>query len=766
MRRIASILAIALATAVGLLAAAPPYASADEGYRQTAATVYRLDPANGRLRVTVTLKVTNRTPDSREPYACIEYTEGWFPIPYPSTCYNVTRYYLTTTSALVENEATSLKAVSGGKRLEVSKGTPGAAYRAVTVTFPRLYFGESRTVKLTYTVKGGKPRSPTATRTMRAFASFCAVANGTDSSTVTIRLPKGFSVDTSGEKLKAKVVGKERVLSSGKITNPEGWFACFTGTNRAGYKTDTLAAHDGREINLRSWPEDPAWAKGVRADIVSSLPLLERLTGTGMDGEAELSVQEAATGAEYAGFYDARTGTITVGEDYGQPALVEHELAHVWFNRTAFKDTWLSEGLAEWAGRAVSDEAGACTRPEAAAASVQLTEWRYLAPRASQEERDAVAAQYAAACWVVTAVASAAGDEGMTAAVSALLERRDPYAADPKADRATRVATWKDWLDAVDELALAPAGADGTLASNLLVEYGVAGNQALLEERAAVREAYRELTATAGGWVVPVAVRVPLAAWHFRDARAAVEAARRTWELTGETDATLAGVDARHGPAAEAWARATTLAELEAAADLADRQLRAARDVADAHAMLGSPLDVAQQVGLFGTRVPSVDAAIPAVRAGDGDAVARITADIRGTVDGLRAAGQQRMVAGGSAALVLLAVLAVLLVRRARQASLRRAEAHALAATVAVAEAHQRPVPFGGPGPELRASHPADDSTTQVWIVPIVPSHADADLGSLVRKPPSPLPGPPAAPGPPPGPPPGPRPGSSPSPRP
>ena len=174
MRRIVATLAIALAAAVGLLAAAPPYASADEGYRQTAATVYRLDPANGRLRVTVTIKVTNRTPDSREPYSCIEYTEGWFPIPYPSTCYNVTRYYLTTTSALVENEATAIKAVSGGKRLAVANGAPGAAYRAVTVTFPKLYFGESRTVKLTYTVKGGKPRSPTATRTMRAFASFCA----------------------------------------------------------------------------------------------------------------------------------------------------------------------------------------------------------------------------------------------------------------------------------------------------------------------------------------------------------------------------------------------------------------------------------------------------------------------------------------------------------------------------------------------------------------------------------------------------------------
>ena len=327
-------------------------------------------------------------------------------------------------------------------------------------------------MRLTYTVKGGKPRSETSTRTMKAFASFCAIANGSDGGSVTVRLPKGFAVSATGETLRARVAGKERVLSSGKIRDPEDWFACFTGTNASGYRTEKLA-HDGQTIHLRSWPEDPAWATGVRADITTSLPLLERLTGTELEGEARLAVQESATGAQYAGFYDAESRTVTVGEDFGQPALVEHELAHVWFNRSVFKDVWLSEGLAEWAGRAVSDEAGACARPSVPTGSVDLAEWRYLAPRATQEERDGVAMQYQAACWVVTAVAGAAGAEGMTAAVDALLERRDPYATDPSAIRATRVATWRDWLDAVDELALAPAGVGETLASDLLVEYGV-----------------------------------------------------------------------------------------------------------------------------------------------------------------------------------------------------------------------------------------------------------------------------------------------------
>jgi hypothetical protein len=727
MRRTLVALAIALIASVGLTAVVPAHALAAEGFRQTAATVYRLDPARGRLGVTVTIKVTNTTPDREEPYACIEYTDGWLPLPYPSTCYNTVRTYLTTTNALVENEATGLKAVSGGKTLEVAPGTPGAAYRAVSIAFPQLYVGETRTVKLTYVIKGGKPRSATSTRTMRAFASFCAIANGADKGTVTVRLPKGFAITTSGEKLKARVEGKERILASGTITRTADWFACFTGTNPGGYKTEKLAGHDGQTIQLRSWPEDPAWASGVRADIASGLPALERLTGAGLPGEAALSVQESATGAQYAGFYDTKSRTVTVGEDFAQPALVEHELAHAWFNGTTIKDPWLSEGLAEWAGRAVSGESTPCTRPSIQAGSVTLSTWRKVGPQATAEDRDAVTAQYAAACYAVTAVAQAAGDQGMTAAISALLARRDPYGADADARRASRPATWKDWLDAVDELALAPAGAGESVASDLLAEYGVTKDAALLAQRIEARRAWRDLLATVQGWTAPTAVRAPMAAWDFRGAGAAIEAARRTWELTGETDAVLAGVDARRGPAADAWAAADALADLEAAADLAARQLAAARDVAAVRDLVASPLDIAQQVGLFGTQVPSVEAAIPAVRAGDGDAVAAITAEVRSTVAGLRAVGQQRMTAGAVVTTALLAVLVVLWVRRARQDRLRRAEARLAAATVAVAEAHPRPAPW--------SLNPLDDSPTRVWDLPIVTSDPDPDLGSLVRRP-------------------------------
>lgn len=725
MRRTFAVLAIALVAATGLGALAPARALAADGYTQTAASVYQLDPANGRLQVTVTLKVTNETPDRQESYPCIEYSNGWLPIPYPSTCYTTTRYAMTTTTALVENEATDLGAVSDGQPLQVSEGAPGVAYRVVTIAFPSLYVGETRTVTLTYSIRGGEPRSQSATRTMSAFVNFCAIANGVDKGNVKVRLPKGFKVTTTGETLASRVVGAERVLSSGKITATSDWFACFTGTNAGAYKTAKVAAHNGQTIIVRSWPEDPAWAKGVRADIAASLPALERLTGTGLAGEAALSVEETPTGIEYAGFYDVKSGTVTVGEDYGQPALVEHELAHVWFNQAGFRETWLSEGLAEWAGRLVSGEAPACTRPDAAAGTITLSRWQTLSALSTPAERDAARRQYDAACYVVTAVADAAGDEGMTSALSALLARRDPYRVEDDARRANPAATWRDWLDAVDELALAPAGASDTLASDLLVAYGVATDTALLAQRSTTRRAYRDLVATTEGWVVPAAVRSPMATWDFRTAAAAIDAAGPTWTLTGETDALLAGVDARHGPAAEAWAAATSLEELEAAADLAARQLAAARDLGAARDLLDAPLDIAQQVGLFGTQVPSIDAAIPAVRAGDGDTVAAITAEIRATVAGLRAVGQQRMVGGAVLSVLLVALLAVLFVRQARAASLRRASAGP-ETMLAVAQARARPQPW--------VSNALDDSPTEVWNVLILTSDPDPDLGALVRR--------------------------------
>src|SRR4029079_4983311 len=132
--------------------------------------------------------------------------------------------------------------------------------------------------------------------------------------------------------------------------------------------------------------------------------------------------------------------------------------------------------------------------------------------------------------------------------------------------------------------------------------YGIATDAAQLKARADTRRAYRALAASVG-WAVPAAVRAPLAAWKFDAASRAIAAASATWDVTGETDAMLPGVDARDGVVADAWQGARSLADRRTAGALADRQRAAARDVAEARAALAQPLDLLQKVGMFATDV-------------------------------------------------------------------------------------------------------------------------------------------------------------------
>jgi hypothetical protein len=737
-RRFAFVVSLALAFAIGLTAVQVSVAQAADGFTETGSTTYTLQPAKGRLAVKVTLKITNTTPDTTEPYECTKYREDWFwgTVPYTDTCYRTTHWYRDSAAIWVEREAGKVRATSGGKKLTVETSRRGDSYRVETIRFPKLFYGKSRTLTITYNVRGGAPRSDTFTRTLRAYASFCVIANGADRGDVTVRMPSGFKVETSGESLKGKVDGGTRVFTSGSVKNTATWYACLSGTNEDGYRADTMTAPDGRTIRLLSWPEDSAWTRGVREEVAAGLPELRRIVGSDMAGSDALIVKEASTGNEYAGFYDRTSNTITVGEDYTQPSLVAHELAHVWFNGSVFAETWLSEGYAEWAGRETSGAIEACGRPGAAAAAVKLSDWQYLEPRATTEERDLVAAQYDAACHIVTAVAQAAGDDRMTAATVALLGRLDPYAAGAGAGsgagagagagptRASTTATWRDWLDAVDELALRPAGAPETLASDLLMEYGVTSDQALLAKRAAARRAYQELLATVVGWDVPPVVLTPLAEWHFDDAQTAIAAAGETWDLTGEVDAVLDGVDARSGPAASAWESAATLGDLEAAAEIAQRQLVAARDVVDVQELLERELDPVQQVGMLGMMVPSLDAAVAAVREGDTDRAAEVTLSVRSMLGGLRAQGEQRIALGIGIAILVLALLVVLVVWRVQVTSRRRRVARFAAASAASAASAAAmpasPGSFDIDGTTTVVDLPGVTAPTPAWASPSI----------------------------------------------
>ena len=200
MRR--NLVAFVLATfaALCVLGVQPTPVFAADGYTETGATTYRLDPAKGLVRVTVTLRFTNQTPDGHEPYACTQDTFDWLFgwRTTPSTCYRTTRYFFNSTRVWVANGATSVKATSDGKPLKAKLGPKGDLYRPVTIAFPNLFNGETRAIKVTYLIKGGAPRTTSAVRAMQAYASFCAIANGADSATLNVRVPGAFTFATTG----------------------------------------------------------------------------------------------------------------------------------------------------------------------------------------------------------------------------------------------------------------------------------------------------------------------------------------------------------------------------------------------------------------------------------------------------------------------------------------------------------------------------------------------------------------------------------------
>jgi hypothetical protein len=684
LRTVATSMLVAAVFAAPLVGGHPSPVAAADGRTDTAATTYELDPVHGQLKVTITLKVKNQTPDTTETYACTQYIYDYWlgSIPYTSTCSRTASYYLTSTAVLVENEATGIKASSGSSKLATTAGSKGTAYRVITVTFPKLWYGQTRTVTVSYMLKGAAPRTSSPVRLMQAYAAFCVTAGGFDAGSITVKVPAAFSFTTSGTDLPSRITGTQRVYS-GQVADPGTYWTCFEGTNDAGLRNETVVGPGGRPVEIASWPEDPSWAAAVRSEVANGLPALSKLVGSPVPGTAPLLVKESVTGTEYAGYFDETSNTIAVGEDFNQPALVEHELAHVWFNHSLFDGVWLSEGSAEWAGRATSGDEPACTRPSSGASGVNLDAWKYLTPKSTDAERLAVATEYDAACYVVTQVFQAASVSGMVDALNALETGRDPYALDPGARRASKLVGWRDWLDAVDELALAPAGASPTLASALLLEFGVTTDRSVLDQRTAARAAYVALKAKVGDWVVPTAIRQPLTTWDFPAAQAAVAVAGVAWDVTGQTDAALPGLDARHGPAAKAWAAAATTADLVVAGTLAQAQLAAAKDVRDTQALAATPLDFVQKVGLLGSSIPPVDPAIPAVRDGRLDAAAATTASVRAAIGALRDVGQLRVNIAVSITLALLLLIAVTLVLRARSRRRRRNES--VAATVSSA---------------------------------------------------------------------------------
>ena len=627
-------LAVFLAVAAGA-GGEPSAAKAAAGAVETALTTYELVPGEGVLRVTIDLSVTD------------------FGVGGSTTSY-----------VWLEKAARNLRMTAdrGGVSRTAEKRVEGfVAYR---ISFQLVEPAETRTIRVTYDLPGGSPRSASPTRVGRAYAAFCVFANGLDGGSVRVVVPDSFGMEVWPGQMTVVPSGDRTIYASGTVADTSTFYRCLEGTNEDGFRRSTVTSPSGRRVVIEGWPEDGAWQAAVGAEVGSAVDSLEELVGRGLPGTRSIKVREVSNSelGYYAGIYDPDTGIARISETYTEPGVVAHELSHAWLNLNELATRWMSEGLAQWAERVSATAGPACAEPAATPAlrSVNLAEWTWLGPRSTAAERDVVAYQYDASCWIVTALGARMGAERMSDVVKALLDRGAAYGDEPSDRRPdSGPADWRTFLDLVDEVGLVPAGvADLELAQDLLLQYGVA-DQDSLAGRAEARAAYHALAADLGPWAMPEAIRWPLERWDFVEARSRIAIAAEVLGQAREADVALDGIDALDGPVKAAFEKANDAQQLARARDLAGAQTAAATEVAATLAMLNEPRDTLEEIGLMGVELAPVgEAALAAARAADADAAGAAAGRIRDLLTRAGDVGLQRVaLAAGGALLVLLLVI-------------------------------------------------------------------------------------------------------------
>lgn len=669
---------VAVFVALALLAGAPSPVRAADGIVDTAVTTYELRPDDGVLRVTIELTVRNDIPSETEQVACTEWAydpwTGYYPI--TTTCPQTVDYYVDGTYVWVERAARNIRVGADAGRVTRAVERRLDQFTGYKLSFEPVYRGQERTLRVTYEVPGGEPRSASPTRIGRAYANFCAFANGLDGGSVRVVVPAAYETTVSPEPMRAARAGATVVHRSGAIADTVGWYRCLEGTNEAGYARREVMSPAGRSIVLEAWPEDGAWLDAVGAEVVAATSGLEALLGRALPGSGPVTVREVSDSelGDYAGTFEPSAGLARISETHTQPGIVAHELSHAWFNLETLSTRWLSEGLAQWAERVSPAAWEPCGEPGPypGRGSPDLDEWAPPGPRATDAERAVIGWSYEAACWITSSLSERMGEERMADVVQGLLDRRAAYGDDPTDRRpGSGPADWRAFLDLVDEVGLVPAGvADLRYAQELLLSFGVA-EPAALTGRVEARAAFHALAADLGDWAMPDAIRAPLEAWSFAAARERIATAGETLALVAEADAALTGIDAADGPARSAFEGASDASGLAGARQVAADQAAAAADVADALAALDEPLDTLEQIGMWGEDLaPVADEAVMAARAADASAAGAAADEIRDTLGRAAEVGTHRVAFGAGGALAGLLLLAgvMVIVRRRRRA--------------------------------------------------------------------------------------------------
>jgi hypothetical protein len=644
MRRLLFVVATVVALTASLApAVARPVAAAGDALTLSAATTYTLQPANHVVRVSLDLTATNNKPNT---------TAGGI----------VTRYFYQGARLAIQAEARNVRATTGATRLAATV-KPGDGYAILEVHFKDgLFYQQSTTVRITFDLPGGLPRSKSDIRVGTAFATFIAWAFG-DSGSVRIVVPADFDVATTGSFLIRSTSGGSIVFSAGGIQDVGSWYAVVNADRKAGLTSDRIDLAGGEHIVIQAWPEDRLWRKQVKALLADGLPELVRLTGLDWPVASDLQIAEVHTPLleGYAGVFFENQAKIEVSEDLDDLTII-HEASHAWFNGNLFKDRWINEGLADtYAARTLDVIRSGGWAPESVnpkdAAAVPLADWTH--PGRINDAATNAREQYGYnASWtVIRSLVNEIGVGGMHTVLQAAKDHTIAYVGAVAPEKADGVVDWEQFLDLLDETA------GSTTADDLFRRWVVdPADLPTLDARATARIAYQGLVDAGHGWLPPASVRIPMSGWDFAEAGRQIPVAAAVLATRDQIAALASQIGvAPPGDLRSAYETATD--SMASVQGRADSELAAARALVAAHAAAARPRDTLVSIGLMGE---SPDAALAAAssafQAGAADAASRAQS-VTAMLDGAAAVGQSRVTTGiGALVIITLLVIAALFV--------------------------------------------------------------------------------------------------------
>ena len=668
MHRRALLGAMALAFLAAVITEPDP-ASGDELSPTKTSATFELVPEDGLIRVTIDFEVTNLRPSETTREACPGY----------EYCEYTTDFYLTTGGFHVDPSGVDFSATTSGGAASVEVESFGEGFLSfATVTFPATFYGETRTVTLTYDVPGGEPRSGDPTRAGMAYANFCAIAGGAfegDPESLRLVIPERYEVEQfEGDTLKRSTSDGNTILSTGEAPTPSGTDShpiCVEAQDDEAFVRTDHTSPGGIAVTIEAWPEDAEWQESVSQSVADTLGRLEEAIGRPPDAE-EIVVREVLSESlgGYAAAFDPDESLARVGDDALDPTIAAHELAHAWFNESFTDNVWLNEGYAEVLAQSVVDaDAPLCQDPgDEAIAGTDLAKWTYLPALPTEEDHQRVSDQYAISCWVVAQVVDRVGLDAMREILNAAWDGEIAYVGEGGEAEVIGPPpiSWRDWLDLVDERGLVPAGeTDLDWLQDLLVETGAAGNLAPLTERSAAREEYHALVAANEAWSQPIVIREALATWSFDDARDAISTGMEV-VAAHESAVDLVPEMSESVGVEEAYEEATDEEELDEALRLATDEGDAAATVAHAVTAAQVERNPIELVGLVGADLEAdASDAVTALVSSDVSAATELAdLTIRTSRDAALSGGLRL---GGFVAVITVAGGAYLLHRRRRR---------------------------------------------------------------------------------------------------